>query len=557
MPENAPATEPAAELTNRARLMRVLRNPQVRKVQLAFVGSTLGDWAFATAIVVWAYQEGGAAAVGAYQAARFVSMTVAGPVGGVVADRVSRKTFMIVSDAIRAVLVSAAAITLAVDGPALVVYALAIIAALVGSPFRAAQAGLLPELVESPSDLTAANAVAGNLESVMIFAGPAVAGLMIAQWDVQVVFWLNVATFGWSILLLLGIKARADAASTEVDNEPPDASSGFWSELTGGFGLVMRDRDLRNVAMLSGANGFVWGGLTVFMVLLATDVLDSGPEGLGYLNSVLGVATVVGGVAILSRLSGSRLGEDMIMGAFGWGLPLLALAAFPSPVTVVAALAVIGLTEPLYALGSETIPQRVAPADSISRVYTVIDVSLVAPMALSSLLAPWLVDELGLRAAIAIAGALVIVVAVSRWSQMRDFDRRHAPPPALGLLHDVPVFAELPASALERLARSSERVQVPSGSVVLTEGDSSDRFFVIATGAVEVTQGGRLLRTEGPGEFFGEIGLLRDVPRTATVTATADCEFLVVERADFLAAVSQLGEAMNGLEDIVVRRLYS
>jgi hypothetical protein len=293
------------------------------------------------------------------------------------------------------------------------------------------------------------------------------------------------------------------------------------------------------------------------MVLLATDVLDSGPEGLGYLNSVLGVATVVGGLAILTRLSGSRLGEDMIMGAFGWGLPLLALAAFPSPVTVVAALAVIGLTEPLYALGSETIPQRVAPADTISRVYTVIDVSLVAPMALSSLLAPWLVDELGLRAAIAIAGGLVVVVALSRWSQMRDFDRRHAPPPALDLLHDVPVFAELPASALERLARSSERVQTPSGSIVLTEGDSSDRFFVIASGAVEVTQGGRLLRTEGPGEFFGEIGLLRDVPRTATVTATADCEFLVVERADFLAAVSQLGEAMNGLEDIVVRRLYS
>ncbi|VXB10377.1 MFS transporter [Aeromicrobium sp. 9AM] len=557
MPENAPATEPAAELTNRARLMRVLRNPQVRKVQLAFVGSTLGDWAFATAIVVWAYQEGGAGAVGAYQAVRFVSMTVAGPVGGVIADRVSRKTFMIVSDASRAVLVSAAAITLAVDGPALVVYALAIIAALVGSPFRAAQAGLLPELVESPSDLTAANALAGNLESVMIFAGPAVAGLMIAQWDVQVVFWLNVATFAWSILLLLGIKTRADAASTEADEEPPEDSAGFWSDLTGGFGLVVRDRDLRNVALLSGANGFAWGGLTVFMVLLATDVLDSGPEGLGYLNSVLGVATVVGGLAILTRLSGSRLGEDMIMGAFGWGLPLLALAAFPSPVTVVAALAVIGLTEPLYALGSETIPQRVAPADTISRVYTVIDVSLVAPMALSSLLAPWLVDELGLRAAIAIAGGLVVVVALSRWSQMRDFDRRHAPPPALDLLHDVPVFAELPASALERLARSSERVQVPSGSVVLTEGDSSDRFFVIASGAVEVTQGGRLLRTEGPGEFFGEIGLLRDVPRTATVTAAADCEFLVVERADFLAAVSQLGEAMNGLEDIVVRRLYS
>ncbi len=562
MTDNVPVAEPAVELGNRDRLMRVLRNPQVRKVQLAFLGSTLGDWAFSTAIVVWAYLDGGAAAVGAYQAVRFVVMATAAPLGGVIADRVSRRTFMIVCDLIRAVLLAGVAVTIGADGPALAVYALAIAAAVVGAPFRAAQAGLLPELVDSPEDLTAANAIAANIESAMIFAGPALAGLIIAAWDIEVVIWLNVVTFVWSILLLLTIRDGAavpvgqDTTEEEV-TEPAEPGTSFWTDLSGGFGLVVRDRDLRNVALLSGATGFAWGGLTVYLVLLATDVLEAGPEGLGYLNSVLGVATVVGGLLVLGRLSSSRLGEDLILGALGWAVPLLALAAFPSPVTVIAALAVIGISEPLSGLGFETIPQRIAPANFVSRVYSAIDTALIAPMSLGAVLAPALVDLAGLRAAIAVSGAVVLLTALSRWPQMRSLDQRFKAPPELDLLRSVPAFVGLPAPALERLAHAAEHVRVAGGEVVLAQGGSSDRFYVIVSGEVEVTQGGRVLRTEGPGEFFGEIGLLRNVLRTATVTATTDCELLVIEQADFLGAVALMGGAISALDDVIVRRLYA
>ena len=423
----------AVEVSPRDSLRRVFANPGLRRIQLAFVGSTLGDWAYATAIVVWAYQEGGAAAVGAYQAVRFIAMAVTGPIGGVIADRMSRRTFMIVSDVLRAILIAAAAIAITTDAPSLVVYALAVAAAVVGAPFRAAQAGLLPDLVDSPSDLTAANALAGNLESVMLFAGPALAGLIIAVWDVNAVLWLNVATFVWSILLLLTVRAKAAATTDEDENdeEPAEAASKFMTDLSAGFGLVARDRDLRNVALMSGATGFAWGGLTVFMVLLATDVLESGPEGLGYLNAVLGVATVAGGLLVLRRLSSSRLGEDMVIGALGWAVPLLALAAFPSPVTTFVALAVIGLSEPLSGLGFETIPQRVAPSDFVSRVYAAMESALVLAMSIGAVLAPLLVDRLGLRPSIAISGAVVLLVAVSRWRQMRELDRRFEAPEEL------------------------------------------------------------------------------------------------------------------------------
>ncbi len=550
------------ELGNRQRIMRVLRNPRVRRLQLAFLGSTLGDWAFATAMVVWAYGDGGAKAVGAYQAVRFVTMAVAGPVGSVVADRVSRRTFMIVIDVIRAALVAGAGLIVVADGPALAVYALAIIAAIVGAPFRASEAGLLTELVDTPSELTTANALSSNIESVMIFVGPALAGVIIGVSGVEEVFWLNAATFVWSTAMLLGVRAKpaeTDAAPTKVAEPEEEATRArFWTDLSSGFGLVRRDRDLRGVALLAGSVGFAWGAMNVFLVLVAVDVFDSGPEGLGYLNSVLGLATVAGSVLILGRLSSSRLGQDLVLGVVvGWGLPLLAVAAFPTPVTAIAAIVVIGLCEPLGSLGIDTIPQRLTPSAMVSRVYSAIDTCLVVPMALGALLAPALVDWVGLRGAMAIAGVLPLLIGVSRLPRMRALDRRLTAPAVLEVLRGVPAFIHLPAPALELLAHAAERIQVPAGTSVLVEGDRADRFYVIASGEVEVTQRRRLLRTEGPGDFFGEIGLLRDVARTATVGTTQDSEFLVIEREDFLAAISHGAESIRAFDDVIARRLYA
>jgi MFS family permease len=549
-------TEVSAELSNRARIMRVLRNPQVRKVQLAFVGSTMGDWAFSTGIFVWAFIDGGATAVGAYQAARFVSMAVGGPIGGVIADRMSRKRFMMVADATRAVLVTGAALTISTHGPSILVYVLAVTSGLVGSPFRAAQAGLLPDLVESPADLTASNALAGNFESITIFAGPAVAGVIIAAIDVQAVFWLNVASFVWSFLLLSSVRVPARDGQSESDDVAETTPTSMRAELVAGFRQIARDADLRGVALLSGAQGFAWGGLMVMMVLLATQVLDTGPEGMGYLNAVMGGAGVAGGLLVLGRVSGSRLGQDMVLAAFGWGVPLLVLAMFPSPATLIGALVVIGLSDPVGTLGFETIPQRIAPPAMLSRIYAAIESALITPMALGCLLAPYLQKVLGLRGALAVSGGVAVLVALLVWPQMRRLDRRLTAPPELELLRAVTVFADLPAPALERLAHACTHQQLAAGSTVLAEGSASDRFYVIVRGQVEVSQSERVLRTEGPGEFFGEIGLLRDVLRTATVRTTDDSEFLVVERVDFLAAAGSMGEGGTALDDIVVRRLF-
>lgn len=539
---------------SRTRIVRVLRNRQVRRVQIASAGSTLGDWAYMTAVIVWAYADGGAAAVGGYQAARYLAMAVAAPLGGALADRVSRRTFMLVADGARAVLVAGAAAVVATDGPAAAVYVLSIVAAVVGAPFRAAQAGLLPELVDSPDDLAAANALSANVDNVMMFAGPALSGVLIGFWDIEAVFWLNVVTFGWSILFVLGVRGGARPSAPD-DGE----ASAYLADLAAGFGLIRRDGGLRTIALLSASTGLAWGALTVIMVLLATssNVLDAGPEAVGYLSSTIGIATAVGGVLVLARIGSDRLAGDMVLSNLGWALPLLALAAFPSPATAFAAMALIGLSEAFGAIGFETLPQRIAPADYVSRVYSAIGSAMTAAMFLGSLLAPFLLDQVGMQTSLSVIGAVVLVVTLACWPRMRRLDQSLQAPAELTLLRDVPAFVELPGPALEMIARTSERVSVPAGTVVMTEGDASSRFYVILAGRVRVTQGGVLRRTEGPGEFFGEIGLLRDVPRTATVTTVEDAEFLVVERPDFLAAVSNLGDVRGALDELVVRRLAS
>ena len=315
-----------SDVTARESLRKVLANPNLRRIQLAFAGSLLGDWAYATAVTVWAYYEGGATAVGAFQAVRFISMAVAGPLGAVIADRVPRKTFMMTTDAVRAVLVATAALAIAAGSPAIVVYVLAIMAGMVGASFRSAQAGLIPKLVSAPDELTSSNAVAANLENVVVFAGPALGALLIGLIDVEAVFWDHVASFVWSFLLVSAVKVPAEERVAEEEGETED-EPGFLKEVTAGFSMITRDRDLATVSLLAGAQGMVWGALTVFMVIMSLQMLDAGPEGVGYLNAIMGVGTVVGGLVVLTRTTKGRLGQDMAIGVLGWSVPLLLLAA--------------------------------------------------------------------------------------------------------------------------------------------------------------------------------------------------------------------------------------
>ena len=536
----------------------VFRNPGLRRVELALTGSLIGDWAYATAVTVWAYEVGGVTAVGIWSAVRLTLMAATAPVGAMLADRFPRKSVMIGADLVRAVLVVAAGLCLVLDTPAAPIFVLATLTGLLGTPFRCAQRALMPALANTPEELTASNGTGSTIESLSFFVGPTLGALLIAATDIQTVFFLNALTFTWSMACVLGIRVPqrvAPARPSVADPGDAPAQESFWSELAGGFRGIVADRDLAVVVWLAAAQTIVAGASAVFLVVMAVDVLGTGPQGVGYLNSVLGVGAVLGGFLAIARATRHRLAQDMTTGVVLWAAPLVLVAAWPSPATVFVAVALLGLANPLVDVNMDTIVQRITPDAVMGRVFGAVEACVISTMALGAFLMPLLLHLWNFRTALVVVGLGVTALALPFLPRMRRLDAKLSAPVGLGLLQGVPMFMPLTPSTVDGLARKLIRVPVPAGGVVLREGEDSDRFFVIESGLVEVTQERVVLRQEGPGEYFGEIGLLRDVPRTATVTAVEDTVLLALGRDEFLAAVTGQSEAFRAADDIVSYRL--
>ncbi len=297
------------------------------------------------------------------------------------------------------------------------------------------------------------------------------------------------------------------------------------------------------------------GASSVFVLVMADTVLGTGPRGVGFLDAVLGVGAIVGGMLAISRSAKGRLGFDMAVGVALWSMPLALVTIWPSPVTCFTAMALLGLGNPLVDVNLDTIVQRLSPDEVLGRVFGALEACFITTMALGALVMPFLIDWMGLRLALLVVALPVASVAVLGLPAMIRLDGRMKRPANLSLWAGIDIFAPLPPAGLESLARAADRVTFSAGQVLVREGEDSDRFFVIASGLVQVTQAQRVLREEGPGEYFGEIGLLRDVPRTATITALEETVVEAIDRQEFLDAVTGHREARLAAENVATRRL--
>jgi MFS family permease len=559
-------------------LKSVFVNRNLRRLQLAFTGSLIGNWAYATAVSVWAYGVGGARALGIYYAVRLAVMAVATPFVSTLADKYPRKRVMMLSDLYCAVLIIAATLCLYAGTPALPIFVLAILTSFGGSSFRAAQGAITPQLANTTDELTASNGTSSTLESLAIFVGPAIGAGLLAIADVEVVFLLNALSFLWSILMVSGIRVSLGdltdgedgtneapppepvpnvvAEAEEVVAEAERRAESYFSETSAGFRAIWRDRDLLMTVVQGSAQTIVAGATAVFPLVMAVEILHTGAKGVGLLDSASGLAAILGGIVALARASKHKLGQDLAVGVFLWSFPLVLVTIWPSPVTAFAVMAFLGFANPLVDVNVFTVIQRLTPDAVLGRVFGAFETCLIATMALGSAITPVMLHLWGLRTTLAVLGLAIGAVAVLGLPRMRQMDRRLEAPTGLPLLQAIPMFGPLNPVTLDALARALIRVEAPAGDVVIREGDESDRFYVIESGSVRVTAAdGHLLREEGPGDYFGEIGLLRDVPRTATITAADDTVLLALEREEFLDAVTGQGEARRLAEDVVVRRL--
>lgn len=548
---------------SRAALVEVFRNRNLRRLNIAFGGSIVGDWAYAIGMSVYAYNRGGATAVGALGVVRFVTMALLAPLTSSLADKFDRKRVMLTADILRVLLVLAGAIVIREGGPTTAVYAIAVITSVGGTAFRPAQAALMPSLANHPGELTAANVVSSTIESVGFFLGPAIGGFLLAVGDISAVFIFDAATFLWSAILVFGLRpplrsAETSAVLAESDDElandgetSPDKKESMFAGLGAGFVAIARNRDIRVLVGLYCAQTVVAGASVVFGVAIALDLLHTGNSGVGVINSAVGVGGLLGGFIALLLAQRGKLARDFGLGVALWAAPLLLIAAWPSFGTALIAMAMIGVANSIVDVNAFIILQRLVPDNVMGRVFGALESSVIGGMALGALLMPLLIHTVGLRTGLVVIGAGVTAIAMLGLAGLRRIDNIALAPAGLDLIRGVPMLGVLPEKLLERLARLSKVVAIPRGERVFAEGDGGDRFYIIESGAVDVTIRGEFVCTLSAGDSFGEIALLRDIPRTATITTIEDVVLRAIERHQFLAAVTGHGDANDEAEQVV------
>jgi MFS family permease len=535
-----------------AAFTEVARNPNLRRLALALIGSEIGTWGYSLALTVLAYASGGAKALGLLTLVGMLTPALAAPFTSVLGDRFDRVRVMLSADLVRAGLMAIAAAVAAADGPLAILYAIAACSASTGTAFRPAQAAILPALARTPEELTAVNVASSTIESVTVFAGPAMAGAIVAATDPWVAFAVACGTFLWSALLVSRIRPPARDDEPAGERTEPE---GVLRTVSAGAVAIATEPKLRLLVSLISAQTLVSGTTLVLLPLVSLRLLGKGDQALGGIYSAIGFGGLIGAAAAGGLVGKRRLAIPFGIGALLWGAPLAVIAAWHSQASVLVLVGLIGVANTLVDVSAYTMVQRAVPDRVLSRVWGILESLIYGTHALGGVIAAALVEGAGLRPALIASGVFLPAIILPLWRRVAAIDAAAPPAEHLGLLRGVPFLAPLPVDALEHLAGALEPVAVPAGQRVFGEGDPGDRFYLIDAGEIEIAVAGQPLRRETTGEYFGEIALLRDIPRTATATALTDCELLALDRDEFIAAVTGHPPSTDAADAVVTTRL--
>jgi MFS family permease len=507
------------------------RSRDLRRAQLAFFAAWAAEWAFTVALGVYAFRHGGAAAVGLVSVLRMLPSAVLAPVLTPYADRWPRERVLVVVSAVRAAATAGTAVLVAAEGSVAVVFALAAVSTVAATLYRPTHSALLPSLCRTPYELAGANVVRGMLDSLATLVGPLVAAVLLSISGVTAVLAAAAASSAWSAALMLPV--HTDTVPRSGRRIRP------LDDLVEGLRVVRGHRDMRLLFRLGMAQIFTRGALTVFSVVVALDLLETDASGVGALNAAVGAGAVVGSVAASLLVGTKRLAGWFGLGVVLWGLPLTLIGLLANEPTTLVLLAVIGIGNALVDVGLFTLMARLSSDTVMARVFGLLESNGALGFGAGAIVAPVVIDLLGLRGALVVVGLVGPVLTAASWRRLRRLDTTMVGlDQEVDLLRGVEMFAPLPLPVVEQLARGLEPVSVLAGKTVFAQNDDADRFYVIVVGTVEVLGDGVPVATLGPGEVFGEIALLRRVPRTATVRARTDLQLQSLTSDRFLPAVT-------------------
>jgi MFS family permease len=526
-----------------------MRNENLRRLELAWGAAITAEWAHFVALGVFAYDAGGTVAVGVAGLIRLLPAALVAPFAASLGDRFRRERFLVAIALIGAAALAASAVVFFISESAPVIFVLAGVVGVSSTLVRPAQQALLPSLARTPRELIGSNGASSTIESFGTLIGPLLAGVLVSVADVGVIFAVGAGA-------LLGAAFLFGRVAVEGRIRPAAArpTESTWDLVLAGLAFVVRAPGTRMVVGLVGAQAFVRGCLNVLIVVTAFEVLDADAGAVGYMTAALGVGGLIGALGAFA-LTGRRLAVAFGVALVFWGLPIALMAPSSFLVTVLLLLAVVGAANSIEDVAALTLLQRIVPDDVLTRVLGVVWGLAMGGVALGSILAPAVVSLAGAEAALVAVGLILPVLALLAWRRLVAIDRSAPGPTAeLSVIDCVPMLAPLSLAAKEHLATALVPVSVEAGEVVVREGDPGDRFYIVANGELEIV-GERLHRAAHAGDHFGEIALLRDVPRTATVRAVEDSQLYALERGDFLAAVTGHSDVRAAGETIAAERL--
>ena len=547
-PDDPPATAQPSRIAIAVRsLSRVLRNPDIRALELSWTVGVGVDWAILVVALVVAYDAGGAVAVGLVSLFRMLPAMVVNIL--VDATRAPRPERVLVAvNLLRAAGAAVVAAAIVVDQP-IVVYLAVAGASAAGALVRPTTLALLPSVAVRPEDLVAANTAGALGESLGTFAGPLITGLVVASSGPAPA--AAIAAAGGVIAAALVVRVTVAAAA-----RPAPATRSHGLPLLAGIRELLRRRPAAVLMLSFGVQVTVRGALTTFIAILAIEVLGMGDAGVGILGAAIGAGGIIGAVFAVAMGTGGRLAGMFATALVAWGAPFVLIGVAPSPGLALIALGITGVGNALLDVSGITLLQRGVSSPSRGAVFAVLEVMASIGISIGALIGSAMVTTIGVERALVITGIALPITAVLGWPWIRRLDDEGVLPERQArLLRGIPLFAPLPLAALERIADGMEPVHFAPGQPIMTQGEEGDTYVMVESGRVLVTIDGAPSHEQGPGDGVGEIALLRSVPRTATVTALEPVEGFEVDCHTFVDAVTGHEGSWRVASDVVDARL--
>jgi len=526
-----------------AGLLSSLRHRDFRLLMAASTVSFIGTWAYNVALTVWVYDATGSLSwVAATTVCRFVPALLFSTYAGVLADRFEKVTLMMRADLAFALIQVTMGVLMVVDGPVVAVLATAAISSTLGTVYEPAAAGATPLLVPE-RDLASANALRNTIDNVTVIAGPGLGALLLLLGPPQNAIWFNAATFVASAVLVARIRTRSSAVDVTEGGE-----ARALGQMMVGVRAILSSPTVSVMVGYSILATMVFGIDMVLFVSVSDELLGTGPDGYGYLLAGLGVGGLLAAPLVTRAEARPSLGPVILGGMAAYCLPTLVLLISHSPVVAFLVQVVRGAGTLFVDVLAVTAMQRTLPQDVMARVFGAFGTLMLAAILVGSTATSWIVSATSVEVGVWVAGAGVFGFSLLGLPWLRRLDalarrRREELAPRIALLEACDLFARVPDGGLSQLAAASEEIHVPEGTMVVRQGEPADAFYVVETGTFAVyttaSTGERISAPElGPGQYFGEIGLIEAIPRTADVVAETDATLLRIDGTVFVEALT-------------------